>query len=75
MPMRDRHRVSKGSCLDCTGDVSGWLGKLPGVEDVRVQTTAGVVVIEHDGRVSTLTTASACCTRAESTRSTPPHPG
>ena len=45
----DRYRVVEGSCLDCAGDVAGTLGRLPGVTDVRVLTSSGIVVITHDG--------------------------
>ena len=47
-----RYRVVDGSCLDCAGDVAGTLGRVPGVLSVEVYDAAGIVTIEHDGRVT-----------------------
>jgi Cd2+/Zn2+-exporting ATPase len=47
-----RYRVVDGSCLDCAGDVAGTIGRVPGVLSVEVFETAGVVGVEHDGRVT-----------------------
>jgi cation transport ATPase len=49
--VRVRYRVASGSCLDCAGDVDGMLRRLDGVTEVQVLTTAGVVVVGHDGSV------------------------
>lgn len=50
--LRTRFRLGEGSCVDCAGDVEGAIGRLPGVWSVEVLTAAGVVVVEHDERVS-----------------------
>ena len=47
----DRYRVTSG-CLDCAGDVTGLLGGLPGARHVEVLGAAGIVVIGHDGQVT-----------------------
>ena len=49
---RRRYRVVDGSCLDCAGDVAGTIGRVPGVLSVEVFETAGIVGVEHDGRVT-----------------------
>ncbi|MBA3875888.1 MAG: cadmium-translocating P-type ATPase [Anaerolinea sp.] len=49
---RRRYRVVDGSCLDCGGDVAGTLGRIPGVRSVEVFDAAGIVGVEHDGRVT-----------------------
>ena len=49
---RRRYRVIDGSCLDCAGDVAGTLGRVPGVLSVAVFDAAGIVDVEHDGRVT-----------------------
>lgn len=49
---RTRFRVSEGFCVDCAGDLQGAVGRLPGVRSVDVLTAAGIVVVEHDERVS-----------------------
>ena len=49
---RRRYRVVDGSCLDCAGDVAGTLGRVPGVLAVEVFDAAGIVSVEHDGRVT-----------------------
>lgn len=46
-----RFRVKEG-CLDCAGDVGGFLRQLRGVVNVAILSTAGVIVVEHDGSVS-----------------------
>lgn len=49
---RRRYRVIEGSCLDCAGDIAGTLEKIPGVRSVEVLSAAGIVGVEHDGRVT-----------------------
>jgi len=49
---RTRYRVVEGCCLDCAGDLGRVLGRLPGVEQVSVLATAGLVVVDHDGRLA-----------------------
>jgi Cd2+/Zn2+-exporting ATPase len=49
---RTRFRVSEGSCADCAGDVAGALGRVPGVRSVDMLAASGLVVVEHNGRVS-----------------------
>jgi Cd2+/Zn2+-exporting ATPase len=46
-----RFRVTEGSCLDCAGDVASALRHLPGVLDVQILATAGLVIVHHDDRV------------------------
>lgn len=46
-----RFRVSNGACLDCAGDVAKALRMVPGVEDARVLSAAGVIVLDHRRRV------------------------
>ena len=48
----DRYRVAAGSCLDCAGDVSAALRRLPGIVGVDVLTAANVVGVQHTGAVS-----------------------
>lgn len=50
--MQDRYRVKGGQCLDCVGDIVGWLEKLPGVRKVDVSSATRSLVLEHDGRAS-----------------------
>ena len=45
-----RFRVAEG-CLDCAGDLQGTLGRLPGVSAVEVLGAAGIVAVDHDGRL------------------------
>jgi len=44
-----RFRVVEGCCAGCAGDVSGALGRLPGVLNVDVLAAAGMIRVEHDG--------------------------
>lgn len=50
--VEDRYQVAGGSCLDCSGDVSAALRRVPGVVGVEVLTTANVVVVRHTGAVA-----------------------
>ena len=50
--MQDRYRIKDGQCLDCAGDVAGWLQKLPGVRKVHVIFPTRNLVVEHDGRAT-----------------------
>jgi Zn2+/Cd2+-exporting ATPase len=49
---RDRFQVDRGCCVECSADVGQALRRLPGVTGVEWSPGAGVVVVEHDGRVS-----------------------
>jgi Cd2+/Zn2+-exporting ATPase len=49
---RDRFQVDRSCCVDCSADLGQALGRLPGVTAVEWSPSAGVVVVEHDGRVS-----------------------
>jgi len=49
-PVSSRFRVADSCCLECSADLAGALRELPGVADVQVHSTAGVVIVQHDGR-------------------------
>ena len=49
---RDRFQVDRSCCVDCSADLGQALRRLPGVTAVEWSPGAGVVVVEHDGRVS-----------------------
>jgi Cd2+/Zn2+-exporting ATPase len=51
MPETLRFRVAAGCCADCSGDVRETVAALPGVEEVQVLDGAGVVTLDHDGRL------------------------
>ena len=49
---RDRFQVDRSCCVECSADLGQALRRLPGVTAVEWSPSAGVVVVEHDGRVS-----------------------
>jgi copper chaperone CopZ len=49
---RDRFQVDRSCCIDCSADLGETLRRLPGVSAVEWSPSAGLVVVEHDGRVS-----------------------
>lgn len=49
---RDRFRVDRSCCVDCSADLGQALQRLPGVTSVDWAPSSGFVVVEHDGRVS-----------------------
>jgi Cd2+/Zn2+-exporting ATPase len=49
---RDRFQVDRRCCVDCSTDLSETLQRVPGVTTVEWSPSAGVLVVEHDGRVS-----------------------
>jgi Cd2+/Zn2+-exporting ATPase len=49
---RDRFQVDRSCCVDCSADLGETLRRLPGVSAVEWSPSAGLVVVEHDGRVS-----------------------
>ncbi|MGH8732791.1 MAG: hypothetical protein ACREVB_03830, partial [Burkholderiales bacterium] len=52
MIRRDRFQVDRRCCVDCSHDLGETLRRLPGVSAVEWSPSAGLVVVEHDGRVS-----------------------
>jgi Zn2+/Cd2+-exporting ATPase len=49
---RDRFRVDRSCCVDCSADLGETFRRLPGISGVEWSPSAGVLVVEHDGRVS-----------------------
>jgi Cd2+/Zn2+-exporting ATPase len=49
---RDRFQVDRSCCVDCSADLGPALRRLPGVTAVEWSPSVGLVVVEHDGRVS-----------------------
>jgi Zn2+/Cd2+-exporting ATPase len=48
----DRFQVDRSCCGECSADMEQALRRLPGVTAVEWSPSAGLVVVEHDGRVS-----------------------
>jgi len=48
----ERYRAAAGARLDCAGDVSAALRRVPRVVGVDVLTAANVVVVHHSGTVA-----------------------
>lgn len=47
-----RFRAAPGTCLDCAGDVASELRRLRGVQKVEVMSAIGLVVVRHNGHVT-----------------------